>query len=118
MTDLFLIAAGKVDSVCGGLLPLVKLIRQAVFPTIQIIIPIILIVWGTIDLGKAVIASDEKAVKAAQGMLIKRAIYAAAIFFIVTLVSLLMNIISKAQADDADTKSWAACWDAAKPGKK
>ena len=87
MTNLFQI--GAIDS-CGGLLPIVRVIRKGVFPLVQLFIPIILIILGTIDLGKAVIASDDKEVKAAQGRLIKRFIYAALIFFVTTLVSVLI----------------------------
>ena len=114
MEGLFLIA--KTDA-CGGLLPLVRLIRQGVFPVVQILIPIVLILWGTLDLGKAVIASDDDKVKKAQSMLIKRAIYAAAIFFVVMLVQVLMNIV-EIGADDADTKGWSKCWQAAAKKKK
>ena len=57
MTNLFQI--GAIDS-CGGLLPIVRVIRKGVFPLVQLFIPIVLIVLGTIDLGKAVIASDDK----------------------------------------------------------
>lgn len=70
---------------CGGLLPLVKVIYAAI-KLVMVIIPIALIIYGTIDLGKAVIASDEKEVKSAQSRLIKRMIYAALIFFIPMLV--------------------------------
>ena len=115
MTGLFLIA--KTDA-CGGLLPIVRLIRQGVFPVVQIFIPIILIIWGTIDLGKAVVASDDKAIKAAQSMLIKRAIYAAAIFFVVMLVRFLMNTVATAATDDANTDGWDDCWKAAGKKKK
>ena len=62
MTNLFQI--GAIDS-CGGLLPIVRVIRKGVFPLVQLFIPIILIILGTIDLGKAVIASDDKEDKAA-----------------------------------------------------
>ncbi len=96
---------------CGGLGPIVRVIRKGVFPIIQIGIPILLIVFGTLDLGKAVISSDEKEVKAAQGRLIKRFIYAAAVFFVVTLVTVVMNIV--AQGGQGDTTSWQACWTSA-----
>lgn len=109
MLDLF--QMGVTGSDCGGLLPLVRVIRKGLFPLIQIIIPIGLIIYGTIDLGKAVIASDEKEVKAAQSRLIKRFIYAALIFFVVTLVSALMSII--ATGGEGDTNSWSDCWRAA-----
>ncbi len=107
MTNLFQI--GAIDS-CGGLLPIVRVIRKGVFPLVQLFIPIILIVLGTIDLGKAVIASDDKEVKAAQGRLIKRFIYAALIFFVTTLVSVLMDLVSKGGDDAGDTTSWQSCW--------
>ena len=94
---------------CNGLDPIVRLIKHGVFPLVQIGIPIVLIVYGTIDLGKAVIASDEKEVKAAQSRLIKRFIYAALVFFVTTLVTVLMNIVSDSSTDAGDG-SWARCW--------
>ena len=105
MSNLFLIGVA-----CGGLGPIVSVIKNGVFPLVQLGIPIILIILGTVDLGKAVIASDEKEVKAAQSRLIKRFIYAALVFFVVTLVSVLMNIVSKGGSDAGDTESWSACW--------
>ncbi len=108
MTDLFLI--GALDA-CGGLLPLVKVVVQLI-KIFMIVIPIALIIYGTIDLGKAVIASDEKEVKAAQSRLIKRFIYAALIFFVPMLVGVIMNIVSV--GEQGDTTSWEGCWKAAK----
>ena len=78
----------------------------------MIVIPIALILLGTIDLGKAVIASDDKEVKAAQSRLIKRFIYAALIFFVPMLVGVIMNIVSV--GGEGDTASWENCWRAAK----
>ncbi|MBR2828462.1 MAG: hypothetical protein IKE70_04450 [Bacilli bacterium] len=103
---------------CNGLLPIVRIIRKGIFPIIWIGIPIILILLGTIDLGKAVISSDEKEVKAAQSRLIKRCIYAVLVFFVATLVNVLMNIISSSSTDSDDintieTTSWSDCWRAA-----
>ena len=108
MLDLFQI--GAIDS-CNGLLPLVKVIKKGLFPIVQLGIPILLIVLGTFDLGKAVISSEEKEVKAAQSRLIKRFIYAALVFFVATIVSVLMNVIS--QGGQGDTTSWENCWRAA-----
>ena len=93
---------------CGGLLPIVKIIRNGLFPIVYIVIPIALIVFAVIDFGKAVIASDEKEVKAAQGRLIKRFIYAALVFLMVTLVTLVMDLV--AQGADG-TNLWLDCWD-------
>lgn len=111
MTKLFQIGS---PSDCEGLLPLVRIIKKGIFPIIQVGIPIILIVMGTIDLGKAVISSEEKEVKAAQGRLIKRCIYAVAIFFMVTLVTIVMGLLSKADDPNVDgSNNWTKCWKAA-----
>ena len=112
MLDLFQLGVvGNVDDNCGGLEPIVRIIKKGVFPIVQIGIPILLIVFGTIDLGKAVISSDEKEVKQAQGRLIKRCIYAVAIFFITTLVSIIMSLVGRgADQSEANTHNWADCW--------
>ena len=106
-----LIQLADIDA-CGGLLPIVKVIRNGLFPIVYAIIPIILIIYAVIDFGKAVIASDEKEVKAAQSRLIKRCIYAALIFFVVYLVQAIMDIVSKGGTGNTD--GWKACWEAAK----
>ncbi len=108
MSDLFLIAVGGAkDAACYNLIPLIRVVVQLI-KIFMIVIPIALIVFGTIDLGKAVIASDEKEVKAAQGRLIKRFIYAALIFFVPLLVGVVMNIV--AAGGEGDTTSWESCW--------
>ena len=113
MLDLFQIGVNvnAMDDGCGGLSSIVKIIKRGVFPIVQIGIPILLIVFGTIDLGKAVISSDDKAVKEAQSKLIKRCIYAILVFFIVTLVNLVFSMVGTIAGDDAPgLQSWSACW--------
>ena len=103
---------------CGGIGPIVGVIKNGIFPIIQIGIPILLILMGSIDLGKAVISSDEKAIKGATSNLIKRCIAAIAVFFIVTIVRILTNIIaSNAKEETGDQATgtgeaidWASCW--------
>ena len=92
---------------CGGLGPIINLIK-GIFNIIKIIVPIILIVMGAIDLTKAVMASDDKEIKAATSKLIKRTIAAVAVFFIVTLVDVVMQLVSNS-AEDTDGKL-LSCW--------
>lgn len=94
---------------CGGLLPIVRILRKVIW-YIQILVPIGLLLYGSIDLGRAVIASDEKEVKAAQSRLIKRVVYAAVVFLVPMLVTLVMNIVAGSGAGDSDTTSWQNCW--------
>ena len=99
------------DSACRGFDFVIRIIKNGLFPVLQIGIPIILVVLGTLDLGKAVISSDDKAVKEAQSKLIKRCIYAILVFFIVTLLNLLFTMIGNIAGDDAPgLKNWSACW--------
>lgn len=100
------------DTDCSTLLPLVKLIKHGIIPIIQIGIPIILILLGMFDLGKAVMASKEDEIKNAQKMLIKRCIYAAAIFFVVLIVNLVFGLLSSTGDTDITNNSmtWSTCW--------
>ena len=68
-----------------------------VFVTIfKIVIPILLIIFGSIDLGKAVVASDDKAIKSATTTLVKRLIAAIVIFFIPTIVRAVFGLLNAA----------------------
>ena len=109
MNKYFLIGTDvDIESGCRGLEPFVRIVKKALLPMFYVIIPIALILFGVLDLGKAVIASDEKEIKEAQGKLIKRFIYAALVFLIVFLVSLLMNVVAKSSV--GDTNIWFDCW--------
>ena len=94
--------------------PIFKFIKFGLFPIIQIGIPIILIVMGSIDLGKAVLSSDDKEIKGATGKLIKRAIAAIAVFFVATIVSLLMGLFKGSGSTEnnnvSGTEDWRDCW--------
>ncbi len=95
-----------------NLKPLISFLKHGILPIIQIGIPIILIVMGSIDLGKAVLSSDDKEIKGATSKLVKRAIAAVAVFFVTTIVTLLMGLFAKGD-NDADTfgaNDWRACW--------
>lgn len=96
------------------LVPIFKFIKNGVYPIIQIGIPILLILMGSIDLGKAVMSSDDKEIKGATSKLIKRAIAAVAVFFVAAIVSLLMGLFSSSGADESGTvsgtDSWKDCW--------
>jgi len=110
MLDLVQILA---EDYCIGIGPIVNLLKNGVMPIFQIGVPILLIIFGSIDLGKAVMSSDDKEIKGATGKLIKRVIYAVVIFFIPFIVNLVMNIV--AVSDEGETKNqttnWFKCWE-------
>lgn len=80
-------------------------IAKKVLTILQIAIPIGLLIFGTLDLGKAVMAGDEKEIKSATGVLIKRVIAAVAVFLLILIVSVVTGWVG---GDE-----WKTCWRAA-----
>ena len=96
---------------CDNLAPLLKLIKNGIIPLIQLGVPILLIIFGMLDLGKAVMASKEDEIKSAQKLLIKRAIYAVAIFFVVLIVQLVFGLLAdNGEQAGAAANNWTSCW--------
>lgn len=58
----------------------------------KIVVPIIIIVLGLLDFGKAVMASKEDEMRKAQSTFIKRVLIGVAVFFVPTIVDLLMYL--------------------------
>lgn len=83
---------------CGG----TNLIFSGTFPylvstvvtIIKIAVPILLIIFGMLDLGKAVVAAKEDEIKKGQQTFIKRAIAAAIVFFVIQVVQIIVRFIS------------------------
>ena len=61
---------------------------------LKIVIPILLILYGMIDLGKAVVAAKDDEIKKATKQLAFRAIAGIAVFFVPTIIGLLVNMLS------------------------
>ena len=80
-------------------------IAKKILTILQIAIPIALLIFGTIDLGKAVMAGDEKEIKSATGVLIKRVVAAVAVFLLILIVSVVTGWVG---GDE-----WKTCWRAA-----
>ena len=65
---------------------------QSIVDLIKIAVPIILIIYGIIDFGKAIFIGDENEMKKSQSKFIKRLIVAVGFFLVPTLVQLVLNI--------------------------
>ncbi len=72
---------------------------------IQIVVPILLILWGMLDLGKAVMAQKEEEIKKGQNTFIKRLVAAIIVFFVVTIVRLVVSLF----ADDTEKAGMWNC---------
>lgn len=62
---------------------------------IKIGVPVLLVIFGMVDLGKAVMSNDEKEMKGAQTKLIKRVLYAVLIFFIFAIVQWIFSMLDE-----------------------
>ena len=102
------------DTFCADSASLWKFIGNIIY-IIRIVIPVIIILLGTLDLGKAVIAGEDKKIKEAQKTFIKRLIYGVAIFFMFTIVEVIFGLLG-VETNEGDSK---ICWDCAtKPHNK
>jgi hypothetical protein len=69
---------------------------------LQFGVPILLIIFGMLDLGKAVIASKEDEIKKGQQMFIKRLIAAVIVFFVIAIVRLIVGLTADRSGDLVD----------------
>ena len=58
---------------------------------IQVVVPILLIIFGMIDLGKAITAQKEDEIKKAQAGFLKKLILAVIVFLVFSIVKLVFN---------------------------
>ena len=71
---------------------------------IQIAVPILLVIFGMLDLAKSIIAQKEDEIKKGQQIFIKRLITAAIVFFVIAVVKFLIGFV-------ADDEGIMTCFD-------
>lgn len=75
----------------------------------KIVIPIIIILFGMIDLGKAVVASKDDEIKKSVKSLVMRAIAGVVIFFVPTIVGLIFNLVNDFSEVEGEYDVCATC---------
>ena len=78
----------------------IQSIVSTIILAIQIAIPVLLIIFGMLDLGKAVVASKEDEIKKGQQLFIKRLISAALVFFVIFMVKVLINLVASGSRNE------------------
>lgn len=92
-TSLLVIEPVYAESCNGILTPGAYQILQDALNVIRIVVPMLLIVLGSVDLGTAVVSEDKDSLKKATSRLIKRCLAAIVIFFIPLIVNVLINLV-------------------------
>ena len=98
------------DVTCGssGLVmnELIPNFTSTIVNLIKIGVPLILILYGMLDLGKAVMAQKEDEIKKGQQTFFKRLIAAAIVFLVVFIVQIVINLLVPSSSDTtADTNN-------------
>lgn len=120
-----LLADNFATSTCTTLKPFLNIVGYVVI-IVKIVVPILLVVFGMLDVGKSVIASKPDEVTKNLKSFAMRCIAAVLIFFIPSIVSVLINAVAEtgqsgeATGDNSNANSnWLTCWQyVLSPGKK
>ena len=95
---------GSINVVFSGTFPYTV---ATIVMIIKIAVPILLIIFGMLDLGKAVVAQKEDEIKKGQQTFLKRAIAAVIVFFVIQIVQL---IVRWASNNDANISNCFNCF--------
>ena len=98
------VTCGDGSLVMNEMIP--KLVSTAI-DLIKIVVPILLVVFGMLDLGKAVMAQKEDEIKKGQQTFVKRLIAAVIVFLVVFIVELAIGLV----APKGDNDNIWGCFD-------
>ncbi len=92
------IVIGQASGFCAATANIWQIVGYVLL-VFKIVVPILLIVFGMIDLGKAVIGSKEDDTKKAINGLVRRLVAAVVIFFIPTIIGFVFRILGTWKTD-------------------
>ena len=93
----------------GGIPEGIGNVVHMVVVAIQVVVPILLIIWGMIDFAKAIIGQDEDKIKAGQKTFMRRLIAAVVVFLVVTIVNLAINLAASVGGEGNDAQTAWTC---------
>lgn len=97
---------------CGGIVPMdeqIPYLVHLIIQLIKIVVPILLIVFGMLDLGKAVMAQKEDEIKKGQQTFVKRLIAAILVFLVVFIVQLVIGLVAPDNNGNDDNSNMWNC---------
>lgn len=86
---------------CGSLEKIparIPQITSTIITAIQIIVPVLIVIFGMFDFLKAVVAQKDDEIKKGQKMFLKRLLVGILVFFVIVIVKFVINIIAGADA--------------------
>lgn len=109
---MYILDCTAAEEMCTNLQPFLNVIK-VLFGIVRWTVPIVLIVYGSIDMFKAVTkAEDEKFIQDARRSLIKRIIYGVVVFLVPLIVNIIMELIDEGvtTTDEVTATTWVSCW--------
>lgn len=104
--DLLLI--GATFDLCSKGAPIMQFVGYILLG-FKIIIPLLLLVLGSFELGKAIVAQKDDEIKGATSKLVKKLIAGVVIFFIPTIIGLVFGLVSGFSDDEVVKKEYEIC---------
>lgn len=99
-----IMSVSAIDKVsCGNVTHIPAKIPELVsfaITLVQIAVPVILVIMGSLDLFKGITANKEDEIKKGQQIFIKRLIVAALIFFVIAITKLLISVVDSSSSDN------------------
>lgn len=99
------------DHFCKGPVQGVFTTLGWIFFALKIIVPLLLIIMGSVDFGKAVLSSKDDEIKKSAKTLAMRAVIGILIFFVPTILNLVINVIDSSKDNDASNVYKGTFWD-------
>ena len=96
------------DGLLTGIPNAIPKVLSIAYTIIQIAVPVVLVVTGSLDLFKGITASKEDEMKKGQQIFIKRLIVAALIFFVFVIVKVIISFV--AEGDSVAIMECAECF--------
>lgn len=92
------------DVTCGGgtlvMDEMIPSLVSTAIDIIKIVVPILLVVFGMLDLGKAVMAQKEDEIKKGQQTFVKRLIAAVIVFLVVFVVEIVIGLVAPRDSNE------------------
>ena len=73
---------------------------HTIITAIKIIVPVVLVIFGMMDLFKGITAQKEDEIKKGQQTLIKRLITAALVFFVISVVQVIISVVANSTEEE------------------
>lgn len=102
---------------CNSDMQMILDIIITVLDVVRFFIPIILIIFCTVDIFKIIVSKKEDEIKKLRKDILMKVVYAVLIYLIPFLVPFVLNLVDNLLPMDYDS-SWKQCWDMVKENKK